>query len=85
MPENTASAFSAFRLRKETVRYLQDLKRSYEISYGREFTNDEFIQTMVASVEAGDPSVWDIFCRMRMSQRELEDYAAEIREKKNKK
>ena len=29
------SAFSAFRLKKETVKFLQDMKEAYEISYDK--------------------------------------------------
>lgn len=75
-------AYSAFRLRKETIKYLQDLKRAFEISYGREFSNDDFIKYMSYSIEEGDPAVWEIYCRMQMTQKELEEIAAENRRKK---
>lgn len=73
------TVFSAFRLRKETVNYLQDMKRAFELSYGRDFSNDDFIRQMAASVEAGDPSCWEIFCKLQMTQKELAEMAAENR------
>lgn len=73
------SIFSAFRLKKETVNYLQDLKKSFELSYGRDFSNDEFIHQLVASVEDGDVAVWEIFCKLQMTQKELAEMAANNR------
>ena len=63
--QDSRSAFSAFRLKKDTVKYLQDMKRAFEISYGREFSNDDFINQMAASVKNGDPSVWEIFNKLK--------------------
>ena len=79
--QDSRSAFSAFRLKKDTVKYLQDLKRAFEISYGREFSNDDFINQ--ASVKNGDPSVWEIFNKLKDTQKELEEMAAENRKSKS--
>lgn len=81
--QDSRSAFSAFRLKKDTVKYLQDMKRAYEISYGREFSNDDFINQMAASVKNGDPSVWEIFNKLKDTQKELEEMAAENRKSKS--
>lgn len=81
--QDSRSAFSAFRLKKDTVKYLQDLKRAFEISYGREFSNDDFINQMAASVKNGDPSVWEIFNKLKDTQKELEEMAAENRKSKS--
>ena len=81
--QDSRSAFSAFRLKKDTVKYLQDMKRAFEISYGREFSNDDFINQMAASVKNGDPSVWEIFNKLKDTQRELEEMAAENRKSKS--
>lgn len=75
MGMDTQGAFSAFRLRRDTVRYLQELKRAFEVSYERSFTNDEFIRQIAASVEEGDVAVWDIFCQMQEDRRRLEEMA----------
>lgn len=73
------SAFSAFRLKKETVKFLQDMKQAFELSYGKEFNNDEFIRQMAASVKGGDPACWEIFCKLQMTQKELAEMAAKTR------
>ena len=39
-----SGAYSAFRLRKETVKYLQELKEAFQITYQKDCTNDEFIR-----------------------------------------
>ena len=76
------SEFSAFRLKKESVRFLQDLKRAFELSYGKEMSNDEFIQQMGASEETGDPAVWEIYGQMQEAQQKLEELAAQARKKR---
>ena len=74
--KDSRSAFSAFRIKKDTVKFLQDMKRAYEISYGREYSNDEFIKQMAAAVENGDSAVWEIYSKMQSTQKELEEMAA---------
>jgi hypothetical protein len=76
------SEYSAFRLKKENVKYLQDMKRAFEIAYAKEFTNDEFIQQLGASLEAGDSAVWTVFCKLQLTEKELARVAAEVREKR---
>ncbi len=73
--------YGAFRLKKETVEYLQLLKQAFEISYGKTFTNDEFIKQMAASVEDGDVAVWDIFCELSLKLDELKEKANNRRQK----
>lgn len=75
------SLFSAFRLRKESVKLLQELKDAFEISYGHDMTNDEFIEHLTAAVEGGEPGVWEIYCKRQMNLRELEEMAARMRER----
>ena len=74
-----SGAYSAFRLRKETVKYLQELKEAFQITYQKDFTNDEFIRQMAASVEGGDPAVWEVVCQMQENRRKLEELAASRR------
>lgn len=76
---DSRNAFSAFRLKKDTVKFLQDMKRAFEISYGREFSNDEFIHQLSASISKGDPSTWEIFNKLINIQKELEELAAKQR------
>jgi hypothetical protein len=61
--------YRTLRLKKETMDRMRDLKESYEMTYGRKMTYDEFCQKLVACVEDGDVAVWELFC-LRQQQRE---------------
>lgn len=76
---DSRSSFSAFRLKKDTVKLLQELKRAYEVSYGKEFSNDEFINQMITSIKTNNSPVWDIYSKMQEAQKEIEEFAAESR------
>ena len=78
------SLFSAFRLKKDSVKLLQDMKEAFAYSYGHEMTNDEFIEHLVASVEGGEPGVWEIYCKQQMNNKELEELAARLRGESDK-
>jgi len=69
--------FGAFRLKQSTVEYLQTLKQAFELSYDRDFTNDDFILQMAASVEDGDVAVWEFFCRLQDLKKEAKKKRAE--------
>lgn len=71
--------YSAFRLKKETVKFLHDMKRAFEVSYDRPMTNDEFIRKAFASVEEGDPAVHEVYCKITLTDEELKQLADEIR------
>ena len=71
--------FGAFRLKKETVQYLRVMKQAFELSYCKDFTNDEFIKQMAASVEDGDVGVWEIFCELDATMDRLEAKGRERR------
>ncbi len=80
MEKQGKSRFTAYALRRDTVKYLQDLKEVFELVHGRQFTNDGFIRQVVASVEAGDPGVWEVFCQMQEDRRRLEELARSRRD-----
>lgn len=69
--------YGAFRLKQSTVEYLQTLKQAFEMSYDRDFTNDEFILQMAASVEEGDVAVWEFFWRLQELKEEAKKRRAE--------
>ena len=73
--------YGAIRLKKETIEFLKTLKQAFELSYGKSFTNDEFIRQMAASVEDGDVAVWETYCEIEMKKDEIRERAREIREK----
>ena len=70
-----ANEYGAFRLKKESVEFLQLMKQAFEICYAKSFTNDEFIKQMAASVEEGDVAVWETFCELSEKIEELKEKA----------
>lgn len=72
-------SFGSLRLKRDTLELLKDIKDAFDVSYGHKFTMDEFIRQMAASLEAGDPGVWDIYCTMKTQREEL---AAKVEEAK---
>lgn len=58
------SKYGTFRLKKETIEYLQRMKQAFEMCYGKPFSNDGFIMQMAKSVEDGDEGVWETFCEL---------------------
>ena len=80
-------SFGTIRLKHDTVDFLKDMKEAFEASYGKKFTMDEFVHQMAASVEAGDPGVWDVFCTMQNQKDELQakvEASQKLRERLNK-
>lgn len=73
--------FGNYRLKKSTLEFLRRMKMAFELSYEKEFTNDEFVRQMAASVEDGDVAVWDIFCELDQTMDRL---AAKGRARSNK-
>ena len=71
--------YGAYRLKNETIEYLQTLKQAFEICYGKSFTNDEFIKRVAASVEDGDIAVWETFCELENKLDELKEKAKQRR------
>ena len=60
--------YGSLRLKKETLGRLRELRKAYEECYGRTFTYDAFVRQMMASVEEGDPAVWEAYCRHDMER-----------------
>lgn len=60
--------YGAMRLRMKTLETLRGLKKAYEECYGIPLTYDAFVCKLMDSVEAGDPAVWDAFCRRDMER-----------------
>ena len=75
--KETGGGFAALRLKRATLKELSDMRRAFEFAYRKEFTNDEFIRQLLASVEGGDPAVWENFCKIRELSEELEKKAQE--------
>lgn len=58
------SSYGSYRLKTGTIETLKDMKRAFEFSYARSFTNDEFIQKLVECVEPAELAVWDAYCEI---------------------
>lgn len=71
--------YAVFKVTKGTMKYLQDMKKAFELSYQKEMTNDEFIMQMAASVEAGDLGAWELLCQMQMDEKHLVEMAEKRR------
>lgn len=76
-----AKEYGAYKLEKSTIEFLRRMKMAFELSYEKEFTNDEFIRQMAASVEDGDLAVWEIYCELDQT---MERLAAKGRQRTNK-
>lgn len=59
----TDSNSNTLTLDNSTIDSLLKMKRAYEMVYNKEFTMDEFVIQMSASVEEGDVAVWEEYCK----------------------
>ena len=62
------SSSDSLTLERETIDYLLKMKQAYETAYERDFTLDEFIMQMSASVEEGDVAVWEEMCKLTYNE-----------------
>lgn len=79
--------YGSLRVKLSTIEFLKDMKEAFDASYGKKFTMDEFINQMAASVEDGDPGVWDIYCTQQAQREELMDKiraSQQLREQRKK-
>lgn len=79
--------YGSIRVKLSTIEFLKDMKEAFDASYGKKFTMDEFINQMAASVEDGDPGVWEIYCIKQVQKAELQKKIIEsqqLRERKKK-
>lgn len=79
--------YGSIRVKLSTIEFLKDMKEAFDASYGKKFTMDEFINQMAASVEDGDPGVWDIYCTQQTQKKELKikiSKSQKMRAQKNK-
>lgn len=61
--------YGAVRLKAETLGRLRELKGSYELTYGKKMSYDEFMSRLMACVEDGDLAVWELYC-LRQQQKD---------------
>lgn len=58
------SVFSAFRLKKPTIKRLQKLKLAFELTYSQPLSNDFFMEKMMGLVQEHDTKVWKHFTEL---------------------
>lgn len=79
--------YGSIRVKLSTIEFLKEMKEAFDASYGKKFTMDEFINQMAASIEDGDPGVWEIYCTQKVQKEELQAkirVSQQLREKKSK-
>ena len=57
----TKNTFSAYRLKKESISRLQQIKIAYEAVADKKVTNDEFVAHLINCLESSDPKVMDYY------------------------
>ena len=72
--------FGALRLKKDTIELLKQLKHAYEISFDKNYTNDDFIKTLADSVKISDNNTWNIFITIVSQQSELKKKAQQLKD-----
>ena len=70
---NEKMTFKAIRVPETLMTDMKVLKGAYEESYGHKMTFEEVIRQMIASIEDGDPSVYEIYCTMQNTRREMQE------------
>lgn len=58
--------YVSLRLKEDTLGRMREIRKAYEECYGRRFTYDALARQLMASVEDGDPAVWEAYCRRDM-------------------
>lgn len=52
-------------LNDKTIEEMKLWKKAYEDSYNSDFTYDRLLTQLTASVEEGDPNVYEVYCQIR--------------------
>ena len=75
------NGFGAYRLKKDTIDMLKNLKRAFELSGAQSLTNDDFIRKLIGCVQNSDSSIWGIFSTIESQQSELIKKANNLKHK----
>ena len=70
---NEKMTFKAIRVPESLMEDIKILKSAYEESYGKKMTFEEVLRQMMASIEDGDPAVYEIYCTMQSSRQEMQE------------
>ena len=77
---NEKMTFKAIRVPEALMEDMKILKTAYEESYGKKMTFEEVLRQMIASVETGDPNVYEIFCTIQSSRVEMQEKIKALRQ-----
>lgn len=69
--KDAKTTFGTLRLPQSTLSDIDILHTAFEKSYGEKMTNQRFVEQLIASVEDGDPNVWEVFCAIKSNEAEL--------------
>ena len=70
---NEKMTFKAIRVPELLMEDMKVLKSAFEESYGKKMTFEDVLRQMIASIEDGDPSVYEIYCTMQNSRQEMQE------------
>lgn len=59
---NEKVKYGNLRLPEEVIEEFKDWAAAYRLTYGRDMSNGEVIRQMFASIEDGDPAVYECYC-----------------------
>ena len=65
--------FKAIRVPEALMEDIKVLKSAYEECYGRKMTYEDVLRQMMASIEDGDPAVYEMYCAMQTSRQEMQE------------
>lgn len=58
--------YGALRLPRESIEDFRLVKIAMEANYGRKFSSEKVIAKMIASLEDGDPAVYETYCSLKL-------------------
>ena len=65
--------FKAIRVPETLMEDIKVLKSAYEECYGKKMTYEDVLRQMMASIEDGDPAVYEMYCAMQTSRQEMQE------------
>ena len=72
--------FKAIRVPESLMEDIKVLKNAYEESYGKKMTFEDVLRQMMASMEDGDPAVYEMYCAMQTSRQEMQERIKALRQ-----
>lgn len=70
---NEKMTFKAIRVPEALMEDIKVLKSAYEECYGKKMTYEDVLRHMMASIEDGDPAVYEMYCAIQTSRQEMQE------------